>query len=522
MYNKNQLDQKIQLIINNFRANKFENVILQSKKLLRLYPNHEYLLNMIGLCYQNLNQVDEATKIFIKILQLNPSNYVAKNNYARLLKSNNQIVKAKEILEDVIKKIPNYVAATNNLANLYKEIGNYDEAIKLYEKIIDEYMKSKNDISKEQISILQYNLALCYQQIGKKDESLIEANNSLELNQNLTQNYIIISSLTNYSNPQEKQNLESMRNQLQNTELNPLQKVPIYFSLGKAYEDKKEYNDSFENYKLANSTYRKLINYDFDEEIVLFNKIKKTFQNDEVKELFASNNNNFSKKNIFICGMPRSGTTLIEQIISTHNQVDGLGETEFIARIFSNNFKNSDWVNSIKELYLNDKNKPNNDYFEMIKLLNLNKNVYTDKSLFNFKYIGFIRIFFPNSKIIISKRDYKNNFLSIFKNYLPAIKWSFDEKEIKKFNDLYEEYINLWNELMPNYINEVSYENLIENHQEKIKEIIHFCELDWDPNCLEFYSKNKKPIQTASVNQANKPIYKDSVDKFSNFKKYFE
>ena len=75
---------------------------------------------------------------------------------------------------------------------------------------------------------------------------------------------------------------------------------------------------------------------------------------------------------------------------------------------------------------------------------------------------------------------------------------------------------------MPNYINEVSYENLIENHQEKIKEIIHFCELDWDPNCLEFYSKNKKPIQTASVNQANKPIYKDSVDKFSNFKKYFE
>ena len=195
MYNKNQLDQKIQLIINNFRANKFENVILQSKKLLRLYPNHEYLLNMIGLCYQNLNQVDEATKIFIKILQLNPSNYVAKNNYARLLKSNNQIVKAKEILEDVIKKIPNYVAATNNLANLYKEIGNYDEAIKLYEKIIDEYMKSKNDISKEQISILQYNLALCYQQIGKKDKSLIEANNSLELNQNLTQKYIIISTI---------------------------------------------------------------------------------------------------------------------------------------------------------------------------------------------------------------------------------------------------------------------------------------------------------------------------------------
>ena len=105
---------------------------------------------------------------------------------------------------------------------------------------------------------------------------------------------------------------------------------------------------------------------------------------------------------------------------------------------------------------------------------------------------------------------------------MPTIKWSFDKDNIRKNYELFIKYIELWKDLYPGEIYTLNYEELVENTEKEVKDILKFCELKWDPNCLLFDKENKSPIKTASWNQANKPIYKDSKNKFSLFEKYFK
>ena len=130
--------------------------------------------------------------------------------------------------------------------------------------------------------------------------------------------------------------------------------------------------------------------------------------------------------------------------------------------------------NSFNECLKNKDNLILNTYVSYIKRYNLNQNIITDKSLLNFKYIGFLNTFLPNSKVIILERDFKNNFLSIFKNYLPSLHWTFDRNEIKKFYQLFLDYVQLWEKTCPSFIHRVKYEDLIEKSRSYNKKIIFF------------------------------------------------
>ena len=521
MISENIFKSKVQIIINNFNAGNFENTLTLIKKLLKEIPNHEYLLNMQGLCYQKLNDFENASKTFLFLIKINSANYTAKNNYASLLKKNGNVLEAKKILENIINKVPNYIAALNNLANLNQELGNYNKAIELFNQILKDNVEDKN-YSKKQLGIIHYNLSLCYQQIGEKEKSLLHAKKTLINDKNITQVYNIISSLTDYSNETLNNDIIDMENHIKNNFLDNLAKVPIYFSIGKAYEDKKEYEKSFNNYFQANKLFNNYNKYDFSKDLEILENLKVTFQKKEILSLRNTNNTNFNF--IFICGMPRSGTTLIEQIISTHNKVTGLGETSYLEQIINKKFNllDKDLCNKIKSHFNKNKDELVDLYQEKIDFLNPRNKTITDKSLLNFKNIGFIKVFFPNSKIIICERDFKNNFLSIFKNYLPALKWTFSKEDIEKYYKLYQEYKEFWFKAYPNKIYFLEYEDLVDETEVVTKKILEFCELSWDPSCLKFYEKNQTPIKTASVNQANKAIYKDSIDKFSLFEKYFK
>ena len=146
---------------------------------------------------------------------------------------------------------------------------------------------------------------------------------------------------------------------------------------------------------------------------------------------------------------------------------------------------------------------------------------YTDKSLLNFKFIGFIKLFFPNSKIIVLRRDLNNNLLSIYKNDLQTknLGWTYNSEQINKYYNLFTDYLKFWKKSIKNSFLEIKYEDLVNNSTEISKKIINYCELDWEDGCLEYYN-NKSAIDTASANQASKPIYKSSLNNFENFKKY--
>ena len=144
-----------------------------------------------------------------------------------------------------------------------------------------------------------------------------------------------------------------------------------------------------------------------------------------------------------------------------------------------------------------------------------------DKSPLNFIWIGFIKLLFPKAKIIHCKRNLRDVGLSIYKNFFDGghLPWSYSEETLIKFIEAYKDLMNFWNEKFPNTIYDAKYEKIIEDPENEIKNMIKFCNLDWEEDCLQFYN-NKTPIKTLSTAQARKPIYKSSKNSFEKFAPY--
>ena len=294
--------------------------------------------------------------------------------------------------------------------------------------------------------------------------------------------------------------------------------------MAKAYEDIRNFDKSFTFYKKANSLYRKKINFSLSEENEKFKKIKNTFD----KNLFIKylNTGHLDSSPIFIVGMPRSGTTLVEQILSSHNKVFGADEIEFIPEIMSKNFGNTD-LNLFFEGVLNfdakDLKKIGEEYCKKIQNYSNNSERTTDKLPKNFLSIGFIKLILPNSKIIHCIRNPKDTIFSIFKNHFPSgqITFAYELNEIVEYYNLYHNLMKYWNEILPNFIFNLEYENLVSNTEIQIRNLLNFCKLDWQNACLEFYS-NKRPIKTASDIQVRNKMYNTSIDAWKNYEKYLK
>ena len=220
--------------------------------------------------------------------------------------------------------------------------------------------------------------------------------------------------------------------------------------------------------------------------------------------------------------MPRSGTSLVEQIISSHSAVFGGGELPYMDALVNKNFIKNKKIDfkTLSEL-LDNKEKINsiaNEYLNFTKHLNRDNKIFLDKSLLNFMWVGFIKILFPNSKIIHCSRDPKNNCLSIFKNaFGDGLGFAHDEEDLVKFYKAYKNLMDFWNSKEIDNLITIKYEKLINDSVSETKKLINHCELSWEENCLKFY-QNKNPIKTISAGQARKPIYKTSLNSFDNYK----
>ena len=157
------------------------------------------------------------------------------------------------------------------------------------------------------------------------------------------------------------------------------------------------------------------------------------------------------------------------------------------------------------------------NYYDYLKRFNFNESFITDKAPLNFRWIGLIRILFPNAKIIHCSRNSKDNCLSLYKNFFEGgLNFSYNQKELVTYYKLYLDLMNFWKNLLPNSIYEANYEKLINNPRDEINKMISFCGLSWEEDCVQFHN-NKAPIKTMSTAQARRPIYKSSVNSFKKF-----
>ena len=493
-YSKDLLEK----IINFYKLGYFD---LAKNKLLPILNKNkgdDYLLNVMGMILQSEGKYNESINYFQRAILNNKNNIPARNNLGNSLKYTKQFQEAETQFRKVINSVPNYISAIVNLANLKVDTNKILEAIELFEKA-----KKIND----KISIIHLNLAHAYQSVGDYDKSESVLKECLKLDYFNTKADKMLSTQINYK--YNKNHLDEMIKKKNNKNLNEISKIYLNFAIAKAFEDLKNYEKSWNFIFDGNNSKNKLIKQNTNIEM-LKNDIETYFFN------FNRTNKKISeKKIIFIIGMPRSGTTLLQNIISSHKDAYGLGEINFIGYKITSQLKEKNRIN--KEEFDNlIKSDLASEYLNFCENFDHKNKILVDKSLDNFLYIGFINYFFPNAKIIHCKRNPKDNCLSIFKNLFDAeLPWAYDQKKLYKYYNFYSDIMNFWNKNKKLNIFNINYENLVSEPETNIRKLINYCGLEWDDNCLNFH-KQKLTIKTLSLSQANKPIYKTSVN-LSNF-----
>ena len=504
---KIEAEKEAQIILNYFKAEKYISAEVKAKKLIKKFPNYLAVYNLLGLCLQSQKKFPEAMKYYKIVIQKNPNFFIALNNLGLTYHAMGDLKNAQSYYERAIEINPKFTHSMSNLGNIKKELNNFEEAIKYYKLAL-----SIND----KLHIIHHNLGMVYQAIGKFEKSKKHFESALKINPKFTRSDRSLGMSLKYdiNNP----HLKSMESKIKDPSLDNFQKIELYFGLGKAYEDIKNYKKSFENYKLGNKIRRDTTKYQINDDVTLFENIKSSFSNINFQNL--DNIGNKSNKMIFILGMPRSGTTLVEQIIANHKNVYGAGELKDLTGVIRENFLVNDKIKFPEKFNIKNQaffNNMGTKYIENLVRFNTNKNYITDKAPLNFRWIGLIKLILPKSKIIHCTRDPKDICLSLFKNIFEGqLNFSYSLEEVGKYYKLYQNLMEFWKQLLPDFIYDISYEKLVENQEFESKKLLDFCNLDWDKNCLTFY-KNKRGIVTASFAQARKPIYKNSVKSWQKY-----
>ena len=512
-----KLKKEVQFVVDLYKSGDFVKAEQHIKNLIKNNPKIVFLYNLLGLILVAQKKIDQAIKCYENGIKIDPNFSMIYNNLGLLHFQHNE--------ETDFKKIENYYKkaielddklpeAQNNLGSLYNHTNKINKAIECYKNALN---------INPNFSFAHHNLGSAYVSLGKFDLAKEHFKESIKLNPNFLDTHRMLSRITKYTT--ENEHLKDLNKIYKNINPSDMKsKIDIGFSLGKAYEDIKDFEKSYQYYEEANFHQKKNINFSISFENEKFEEIKNIY-NAEIFNKYKNYGNNEASP-IFILGMPRSCTTLVEQILSSHKKVFGADEVEFVSNIIKNNFGSKNlslFFNEVVEFDKNDLKKFGENYISQMKNLSNNAIRTTDKFPQNFLNIGFIKLILPKSKIIHCHRNPKDNCFSIFKNHFSSgkIKFGYDMNDIINYYNLYSNLMNYWSKIMPEFIYNIKYENLVFNTKTEIENLLKFCELDWSDDCLNFYN-NKRPIKTASDTQARNKIYDTSIDSWKNYKNFLK
>ena len=505
---------KIQLVVDLYRLRDFVKAEGICNQLISENPKNVFLYNLLGLILVGQDKIDDALNCYQKGIDLDQNNAMIYNNIA-LLYTNNKFdnKKAEYFYNKSIKANPINPEAYNNLGTLYKSVDRFEEAINCFKKAIDNNSKFVQ---------AYHNLGNIYITVGKISEAKKTLFEAISVDPYYTNSHRTLSRLVKYNKEDDHfKKLKKINNE-KNNKISD--KINIAFALGKAYEDMNDYKNSFKMYQEANTLHDERIKYSIVRDKNRFKNIKNIFH----KELFEKFRNTgfLNTSPIFILGMPRSGTSLVEQILSSHSEVFGAGERIIIVKLLQKYFGEKNL-----SLFFEDDKNFNKDLFSIIgkeyvsaiKNISDNSSRFTDKLPENFFWIGLIKLILPNAKILHCSRDPRDNCFSLFKNYFPnnSLDYSYNLHNVVEYYNLYYDLMNYWKNLFPKFIFEVKYENLVSNTEKEIRSMLNFCDLQWDNKCLDFY-KNKRAVKTASDVQARNKIYSSSINLWKKYENFFK
>jgi tetratricopeptide (TPR) repeat protein len=515
------LDQILQNALQCHQAGDLQRAQQLYRQILGADPGHVDALHFLGVLAGQIGAFDAAVSNIRQSLRIQPNQPSALSNLANVLSKQGKWHEAQRCLEDAIGISPASTDALNNLGSLLVQIGKPEQAQPCYERLI----QLQPDRAQGHI-----NLGKVLEQQGHVERAIAEFHHALRLQPDLALAYHSLSELA--KNGQYRfsdSELAALKSLAERPNLGAEDGHLLNFAMANVLDKQGDHDAAFARYRRGNEIRRQILQ-----------RAGQGFQRDGLRRsldrlLAVCTPNYFDKVRgigsdselpLFIVGMPRSGTTLVEQIVSSHPRVVARGEAREIPALVNALIAAAGGVaypDCLTSTSADTVNSLANKHLQNLEQIGTETMRVTDKLPENFLHLGLIVTLFPRAKIIHCRRDPMDTCVSCYLQNFANANYAFT-LDLGDLGFAYREYERLmahWRQVLPLPMFEVSYEDLVTNQEAVSRQLIAYCGLDWDDCCLAFH-KNPRPVQTASMNQVRQPAYQSSIGRWKRYERHLQ
>jgi tetratricopeptide (TPR) repeat protein len=543
-----ELDALVALADREQNAGRLAEAAAAYRKIVLLRPDIAEAYNNLGNVLVGQGRLDEAAAQFERAAALNPDLFQAHNNLGNVLRVQGKLDRAMAQYKQAIALRPNLAEAYNNLGSVLLDLCQFDAAAAQLERAVklkpDLYQAYNSlgclcqDQGKFDQALAHYSRALAInphypeahnnrgdalKQLGRLDEAAACYDQALTLRPDYAEAHHGRAELKTFrAGDADLAALESLA--ADSGQLPPGKMLYVHFALGKALEDVGDYGRAFEHLLKANALRRREIDYNQAACQRSFRLIAEMFDAELLSRFQGVGDP--SPAPIFIVGMPRSGSTLVEQILASHPQVHAAGELAnldlLVRGVTAADGRPIPFPQCISALDADGLRRMGEAYLASLPPLAEGKIRITDKAPGNFLRAGMIRLILPNARIIHTMRDPVDTCVSCFSRIFKTVSYSYDLAELGCYYRWYHELMEHWRSVLPpGAMLDVVYEDVVDNLEEQARRLIDYCGLPWDDRCLSFH-ETSRPIQTASSVQVRKPLYRSSLERWRRYETFLQ
>jgi tetratricopeptide (TPR) repeat protein len=458
---------------------------------------------------------EDAELLLEAVLKLAPDYRAARHDYVRALVERHKYQQARKELETLLKLEPGNVQYLALCAAVYVGLGEHEKAISIYTELLARAPEAAD---------LHLTLAHLLKTLGRPQECIHAYHAAAAARADFGDAYWSLANLKTYRFTDDE--IGRMRAAESTPGTSRVDRYHLCFALGKAHEDRGEYAESWRHYQQGNMLKRSENRY--RPEIVETN----TRRQIEVctREFFAAREavGAASADPIFILGLPRSGSTLLEQILASHSRVEGTQELAEIPRIVLDlqgrdpDLDNRNYPGVLSQLEPEDFLRLGEKYLSETRLYRTDRPYFIDKMPNNFRHIGLIHLLLPNAKIIDARREPMACCFSNFKQlFASGQEFTYGIEDIARYYRTYLELMQHWDKVLPGRVLRVWHEDVVEDLETNVRRILEFCGLEFEPACLDFH-KTERSVRTPSSEQVRQPIFSEGLDQWRNYELWLD
>jgi len=483
------------------------------RELLKEYPTDVSAIRVLADIGIKVGQLKDARNLLERCLELAPDFHAARHSYAlvliRLQKPEAALIEAEKLLA-IEPNNPNFLTLKGSIL---VRIGDHEEAIRLYEKVLKNYPNQAR---------AQMSYGHTLKTVGRLDEAISAYRKCIRLSPEVGEAYWSLANLKTFEFSDH--DIENMRKQVTAEGGDADDQAHLAFALGKALEDRADYDESFKFYRRGNAIRR--VDHRHNPKINVLESVRQVRALDAA---FFEQRKGWgcqSAEPIFIVGLPRAGSTLLEQILASHSQVEGTTELQDIIAISrklgdrSRQNPSGKYPEILAEMTAEQFRELGESYLETTRIQRSGEPFFIDKMPNNFRHIGLIHLILPNSKIIDARRHPMGGCFSGFKQlFANGQTFTYGLEDIGKY---YRDYVRLmdhWDAVLPGRVHRVQYEEMVSDTEAQIRALLDYCELDFEEQCLRFY-ETERAVRTPSSEQVRKPIYKQGLDQWRHYESH--